>query len=105
LGRVAVVLTGDCGVTRLRSLRVLPRAERIAVVPLSSDTVAQIVWLLGEHQIQVAQWMPRGMQAAAARHLTEAHLQECCARSCGQARDWVAEHGVTDDARQATRLA
>lgn len=95
---------GDTGVPGVRIPRVHPSAERTAVVSLSPCTAAQIVWLLSEHQIQLASWMPRGLRAAASRHLVQAHVQECCTRSCAQARIWVSEHGAAL-INQATRLA
>ncbi len=65
--------------------------DRIAVAPLSDDTLAQIVRLLHTRRIQVNQDIPRGLHAAVARHVLEAHEFECITRDCPQARAWAAD--------------
>lgn len=98
---------GTDGAPVLRTPRTHPSAEFTAVESLSPCTAAQIVWLLkDEYQIQIAEWVPLGLRAAVARHLPEAHIQECCARSCSQARMWVADAAVLlAGARRASLLA
>ena len=70
-------------------IHVLSETERIVAVPLSVDTVAQIVRLLDEHLIQVADTLPCGLYAAIARHTVERHAYECTTRNCAQARIWA----------------
>ncbi len=70
-------------------LRTSMDADCTAVALLSSDTVAQIVWLLGESQIQVADTVPRIMRHAVARHLQSEHMKACRWHSCAQARIWL----------------
>lgn len=87
--------SGSDGSSVLRILRTHPRVECTAVEALSHGTAAQIVWLLGDEcQIQIAEWVPLGLRAAVMRHVVEKHTQECCTRSCSEARAWVADAAV-----------
>lgn len=67
----------------------LKDAARVSVVTLDRETVAQIVWFLGDYQIQVNALLPVGVRAAVARHFVEQHFTECYPRHCSRARDWV----------------
>mgnify|MGYP006935481398 CR=1 FL=1 len=87
--------------TRLRNLRADPSADRITVAPLSSDTAAQTVWMLEKHRIQIAVWVPWHLRAEVARHHAQKHIQECCTRSCAQARAWVAVAAATRETAQS----
>lgn len=84
--------TGNGEPAILRTLRGDPCAEHIAVEPLEVlDTAAQTVWFLDRHQIQIAAWLPWHRRAAVAEHHRATHTQECCVRSCAQARTWARE--------------
>lgn len=71
-----------------------PSAERIAVVSLSSDTVAQTVWMLHKHRVQIASWLPWHLRAEVAAHHAATHLHECTGATCAQARQWIAQAGA-----------
>lgn len=84
---------GDGELGGIRLIRPQCSAERTAVVPLDHGTVAQIVWLLGESQIQIAESIPPGRRAVVLRHWEDVqHQHECCTRACPQARLWVSEY-------------
>lgn len=84
----------------IRQLRPNTCAERIAVAPLDEGTMAQIVWFLGESQIQLSEAIPIGLRAAVAQHFYAHHAHECCTRACPQARAWMREFFGRDWASQ-----
>jgi hypothetical protein len=92
-------------VSALRTLRVHPSAASTAVELLSDDTAAQIIRLVGDdYLIQIASWIPLGQRASVARHLSDTHYQECCARTCERARDWIAEVAASATLVAATNM-
>lgn len=68
----------------------LRRDARIVAAPLSSDTVAQITWLLHKCRVQINAAIPAGLHAAVAQHMLT-HEHECITRACPQARVWLSD--------------
>ena len=101
------LVVADAGGGRLswaapRQLRNLS-VERIAVAPLSQDTVAQIIRLLHQSRVQISDRIPRGLHPAVMLHM-ETHEHECITRACPQARAWMAEYAPQQTIDHATAL-